>query len=160
MINGGASRCKWLYAVALGSLLLLALALRLWDLGAASLWYDELFVVMLAREPLAVVLDVVIRREAHIGLFNVVMYLSISLIGPSLSENLARVPSAIFGAAGSPQSQHWQRDSLAVRWGSLRRSWLQSIHITLPCHSNTFFFPATYWSRCVLSRLGASRVRR
>ncbi|MBX6313457.1 MAG: glycosyltransferase family 39 protein, partial [Isosphaeraceae bacterium] len=41
----------WGHAAALAAILMVAAALRLWDLGRLSLWYDEVITMRLARQP-------------------------------------------------------------------------------------------------------------
>lgn len=90
------------YAVAAALLAIAALGtvLRLWDLGAPSLWYDEIFGLALAQQPLPVVLDVIGGFVANMALYLLLMHVWMALIDPSVSDALPRLPSVVFGVAG------------------------------------------------------------
>ena len=64
------------------------------------MWWDELFTVALAGQPLGTVLAFILGPEAHIAAYQLLMHFWLALVGPTSSEVLVRLPSVIFGAAG------------------------------------------------------------
>jgi mannosyltransferase len=77
-----------------------ALALRLHDLSARSLWVDELFSVGLAAQSLPTILAVLYGEEANMTLYYLGMFSWVRLTGPDASEFWVRLPSVLLGAAG------------------------------------------------------------
>ncbi len=77
----------------------LAAGLRLHELGARSLWIDELFSVGLAVQDLRTTLAVLYGEEANMALYYAIMHLWLGLVGAAPSEVLARLPSVVFGLA-------------------------------------------------------------
>lgn len=76
------------------------LALRLHELGARSLWVDELFSVGLAAQDIGTVLTVLYGEEANMTLYYLVMFGWVRLVGPAADEVWMRLPGVLFGVAG------------------------------------------------------------
>ncbi|HEV2294409.1 MAG TPA: glycosyltransferase family 39 protein [Tepidisphaeraceae bacterium] len=87
---------SWL-TLALAAVLLVALAMRLWGIGAQSLWHDEVLTTLSATAPFSGVLESVERNENKPPLYFIVMNLWVRAAG--LSEAALRLPSALFGVA-------------------------------------------------------------
>ena len=85
--------------LALGTVLALATMLRLHELGARSLWVDELVSVGLATQDLGTILFVLYGEEANMTLYYLVMRGWVLLVGGGASEAWMRLPSALFGVA-------------------------------------------------------------
>ncbi|HVM96210.1 MAG TPA: glycosyltransferase family 39 protein [Candidatus Acidoferrales bacterium] len=93
-------RLRWL---ALLSMLVVALALRLYRLDQQSLWIDEVSSIEVARQPLSdIVLNYRPGRHPWRGAEQAPLsFLFMSLIfSPALPETTARLPSVLFGVAG------------------------------------------------------------
>jgi hypothetical protein len=71
-----------------------ALILRLIDLGAAQLWYDESFTALLSRLPLGQMITATIG-DTHPPLYYLITWLAAHTIGSSEAD--LRLPSVIFG---------------------------------------------------------------
>jgi len=80
-----------------GSIIALAAGLRLYRLGAESLWYDEAFSVSLAQWPLDALLRIVDigLRSTDRNLYNILLHVWIGIAGTS--EVSVRFPSALAG---------------------------------------------------------------
>ena len=76
------------------------LLLRLRDLGARSLWVDELFSVGLAAQSPSTILTVLYGEEANMALYYGVMFFWARLVGFAADEAWMRLPSVLFGVAG------------------------------------------------------------
>jgi len=99
---GGAFRRRALVStplLGLAAVIGLAAGLRLHELGARSLWIDELFSVGLAVQDLRTTLAVLYGEEANMALYYAIMHLWLGLVGAAPSEVLARLPSVVFGLA-------------------------------------------------------------
>ena len=83
--------------VALGVILTVALGIRVWGIGAQSLWHDEVLTTLSATVPFAEVVDAVQHNENKPPLYFFVMNLWVRAAG--LSEAALRWPSALFGTA-------------------------------------------------------------
>ena len=83
--------------LALGGILCLAAALRFYDLGGPSLWYDEIASLTFARQPLALLWSDWMLRETNPPLYYSVLHVWIRLFGES--ELSLRWPSALAGTA-------------------------------------------------------------
>lgn len=83
--------------LALTSVMLAALVMRLWGIGAQSLWHDEVLTTLSATAPFPEVIDSVERNENKPPLYFIVMNLWVRAAG--LSETALRLPSALFGVA-------------------------------------------------------------
>ncbi len=83
--------------VALAVILAAALGMRLWGIGAQSLWHDEVLTTLSATAPFPHVLDSVERNENKPPLYFIVMNLWVR--GAGLSETALRLPSARLGVA-------------------------------------------------------------
>jgi len=89
-------RFQWDWiTVALGVILVLALGIRAWRIGAQSLWHDEVLTTLSATVPFSQVVDSVQRNENKPPLYFLVMKLWVRAAG--LSEAALRWPSALFG---------------------------------------------------------------
>ncbi len=88
------------YFVLLAGCCAVGLFLRLDRLGAQSLWFDEADAVMLARQPLAVLVGNLAAAGQNGPLYTLFMHLWMSLFG--MSEVAVRLPSALAGAACIP----------------------------------------------------------
>jgi hypothetical protein len=73
---------------------------RLRDLGARSLWVDELFSVGLAAQNPSTILTVLYGEEANMALYYGFMYVWVRLVGAGADETWMRLPSVLFGVAG------------------------------------------------------------
>ncbi len=85
--------------LALVALLVFATVARVHDLGARSLWVDELFSVGLAVQDLSTILFVLYGEEANMALYYFVMSIWVRLVGGDASEFWLRLPSVAFGVA-------------------------------------------------------------
>jgi uncharacterized membrane protein len=83
--------------VALAVILFAAGALRLYDIGGESIWYDEAHTVRDARQPLGKIITKVPKRDFHPPLYFLMMHGWVRLAGDS--EAAVRLPSAAFGVA-------------------------------------------------------------
>ena len=70
-----------------------ALALRLFDLGAAQFWYDESFTALLSRLPFAQMIQAT-AGDTHPPLYYLITWSLASTVGSS--EVVLRLPSVIF----------------------------------------------------------------
>lgn len=84
-------------SLALGMILVLALVIRGWGIGAQSLWHDEVLTTLSATAPLSQVIESVERNENKPPLYFILMNLWVRAAG--LSETALRLPSALFGVA-------------------------------------------------------------
>jgi len=82
--------------VAIVAITALGLFLRLWQLGAQSLWYDEAQTLYVARFPLAEI----VRRTYRPPLYHFLLHFWAPIGGES--EFALRLPSALFGALVPP----------------------------------------------------------
>jgi len=92
-------------AAALGFVLLLvitlvALALRLHQLGDRSLWVDEAMSVVFASKPLPELFQLLVTEDIHPPLYPVLLHYWMAIFGSS--EFAARFPSLVFGVALIP----------------------------------------------------------
>ena len=86
----------WTWRLALGCILLVAAALRLYHLETPSQWWDEILVPLTAAFPVAYILDFSRHCEMHPPLY----HLFIKLVeGMGVSDFALRLPSAAFGLA-------------------------------------------------------------
>jgi uncharacterized membrane protein len=76
-------------------ILLVAATLRLYNLGAASFWFDEMLTITLSSESLAKIPAVVRQSEQTPPLLHYVMHVWLGRFG--LSEFWVRLPFAVFG---------------------------------------------------------------
>lgn len=76
-------------------ILVLALALRLWDIWRMSIWFDEAYSLFLAKQGLAEILRRLRVEDMHPPLYYVALGLWIRLFGTS--ELAIRLPSALMG---------------------------------------------------------------
>lgn len=83
----------------LGLVLVASAALRLRDLGARSLWIDELFGIALGAQDLSTTLAVLYGDEANMALYYLLMASWVRLVGGSADELWMRLPSVVFGVA-------------------------------------------------------------
>jgi 4-amino-4-deoxy-L-arabinose transferase-like glycosyltransferase len=83
--------------VAFVVILLVALGLRLWDLGDKSLWMDEIFTVEKASMPLSGMMSEIKNHDAHPPLFQLVEW---AFLRFGHGDGYARLPSVIFGVIG------------------------------------------------------------
>ena len=81
-------------------MIVIGLVLRLHDLGARSLWVDELFSVGLAAQDPSTMLTVLYGEEANMALYYAFMYVWVRLVGAGADETWMRLPSVLFGVAG------------------------------------------------------------
>jgi mannosyltransferase len=86
----------WKAGVAI-SIMGAALALRLYQLGAQSLWFDETYTVLVARMPVKLGLDFLVADGVHPPLFYWIEKVVLSL---GESDWLVRLPAMIFGVLG------------------------------------------------------------
>ncbi len=84
----------------LGLVIAIGLVLRLRDLGARSLWVDELFSVGLAAQDPSTILTVLYGEEANMALYYAFMFVWVRLVGAGADEAWMRLPSVLFGVAG------------------------------------------------------------
>lgn len=121
-----ASRRAWFEVAALALILALAAALRFWNLGGLSFWYDEVVPVRLARTPnpsaLVALLDRIETTRAP--LHPLVLQGWVRLFGPS--EFAARALSALCGVATVAVVWRLGRRLLDARTG-LWAAWLASV---------------------------------
>ena len=91
----------WVEALALGVPLLVLTALSLYQLGALSLWRDEVASVVFANAPLGDLLTVVGRDRETADLANMATYYLILHFWLAIgeSETWIRLPSVVFGVA-------------------------------------------------------------
>ena len=85
--SGGARAC------AIG-ILLLAACLRLWGLGAQSIWQDEAYSVVVARQPVVSIIQRQVEDSSP-PLYYVLLHLWVAAFGDS--EFASRLPSALCG---------------------------------------------------------------
>ena len=83
----------------LAPIFVLGLVLRLYDVGAESIWVDELSSIQRARWSLPELISDV-SQSVHPPLYFVILHYWVSLFGDS--EFAARLPSAIFGVLALP----------------------------------------------------------
>lgn len=89
-------------ALGLPVVLLIALAVRAWDLARESLWFDEILTAGLARGPLAAIAPILLRYDIHPPLHYYAVWASLRLFSGPGVEIAARLPSvwASVAAAG------------------------------------------------------------
>lgn len=92
----------WQYpAVALVALTVLALAIRVWGIAAAGVWFDEAYHVALVREPsVGTMLDAVLANPPSDPLFALLLRGWVAIAGHG--DVAIRVPSVIAGALTIP----------------------------------------------------------
>jgi hypothetical protein len=93
-------RRRTLPIVVLAIVIGIGLLLRLNELGARSLWVDELFTVGLAAQSPSTILTVLYGEEANMALYYGVMFVWARLVGVDADELWMRLPSVLFGVAG------------------------------------------------------------
>lgn len=76
-------------------IVLAGLVLRVWELGRASLWYDEVVTQIYAQAPFSRFFTMVLEIGNHMPLYFALMHLF-----PTDTEFWLRLPSALVGAAG------------------------------------------------------------
>jgi uncharacterized membrane protein len=76
-------------------IVLAGLVLRVWALGRASLWYDEIVTELYAQAPFSRFFTMVLEIGNHMPLYFALMHLF-----PTSSELWLRLPSALVGVAG------------------------------------------------------------
>lgn len=103
--------------IGLGMVLAFALGIRLWGIGAQSLWHDEVLTTISASVPFTQVAASVEQNENKPPLYFFVMNLWVRAAG--LSEVALRLPSALFGAAAVGVIYLLGRDLLADRRAGL-----------------------------------------
>jgi len=91
-----ASHARKRQALWLTAILLAALLLRLWDLGAKSLWLDEVMTVHKATSSFPVMMNEVIYTDAHPPLFQIIEWLWLRL---GSGDAFARLPAVFLGVA-------------------------------------------------------------
>ncbi|MCJ7548306.1 MAG: hypothetical protein MUQ30_01320, partial [Anaerolineae bacterium] len=79
---------------------LMAFAIRLWDLNATSLWYDETFVLVHAREGIIQAVAGLFREDNALPLHGLLLAIWIKLVGDY--EFTARYLSVLLGTIGAP----------------------------------------------------------
>jgi uncharacterized membrane protein len=79
----------------LSALAVIALALRLRDLGGPSLWVDEAMSVVFAAKPLPELFHLLVTQDIHPPLYPVLLHYWIAVAGNS--ETAVRLPSVLFG---------------------------------------------------------------
>ena len=80
--------------------ILMAFAIRLWDLNATSLWYDETFVLVHAREGILQTVAGLFREDNALPLHGLLLAIWIKLTGDY--EFTARYLSVLLGTIGAP----------------------------------------------------------
>ena len=88
------------YLVLLGGFLALGLFLRIDDLAGQSLWFDEADAVILARQPIDVLIGNLAAAGQNGPLYTLFLHLWMLLFGTS--EVAVRLPSVLAGAAAIP----------------------------------------------------------
>ncbi len=101
------------------ALMALALVLRLYRLGAQSLWFDETYTAWIARLPPARAWEALLADGVHPPLFYL---LQTAARGWAGSEFGLRLPSALAGSAATPLLFF-----LADRWIGRRAAWLAGL---------------------------------
>ena len=109
--------------VALILILVIAAALRLWGLGAKSLWLDEIMTVEKASMSYAGMIDEIRGHDAHPPLFQTIEWLFLRV---GRSDAWARLPSALAGIAGV-----WLASLIARRLFSRRAGTVAAILMAL-----------------------------
>ncbi len=94
--------------LALGVITGLALALRVWGLGASSITHDEAYGLWVATRPLSQVLPAIVS-DVHPPLYYLLLHFWLALGPPS--DAWARLPSALAGTALAPATY-----ALGRRW--------------------------------------------
>jgi len=87
-----------------GGLILVALALNIYRLGAPSLWFDEAFSVELARQPLPVLWHIIFGPEPNMELYYLLLHgwlVVTATLGLPPVEWIVRLPSALCAALGT-----------------------------------------------------------
>ena len=79
---------------------LIAFAIRLWDLNVTSLWYDETFVLVHAREGILQAVAGLFREDNALPLHGLLLAVWIKLVGDY--EFTARYLSVLLGTIGAP----------------------------------------------------------
>lgn len=87
------------WTLALTVVIAAAAVLRLHDLGARSLWVDELFSVGLAAQDPRTIVTVLYGEEANMTLYYLIMFAWLRVVGGDASEVWMRLPSMLFGLA-------------------------------------------------------------
>ena len=96
MLGASSSRRRRDHALLL-FILLLAAALRLWGLGAKSLWLDEAMTVQNASRPFVEMIRHLARFDAHPPLYQVIEWLWLRV---GQGDGFVRLPSVVAGALG------------------------------------------------------------
>src|SRR5579859_1400288 len=81
-----------------------ALALDMWRLAGASLWFDETYSIGLASQPIHVMWLYIWSREPNMQLYYLALHLWLSLttkLGIHPTEVIVRFPSVVFAALSS-----------------------------------------------------------
>jgi len=86
--------------VCVAALTVVAAALRLYGLTSKDIWYDEAFVLAIARLPIADILPTLVELDPHPPLFYVMMHAWLALAGAD--PLMARLPSVLFSTASVP----------------------------------------------------------
>lgn len=81
--------------MAFGAVLLAAVVVRGWGLGARSLWFDEAYSFSIARQPLLEIPRLLLGYDTHPPLYYVFLHVWMALLGKS--EVALRVPSVVAG---------------------------------------------------------------
>lgn len=106
------TRCLRQEAVGVLLLTLVGALLRFWQLGAQSLWLDELFSVMVARRGLADVLVGTLQGDTNPPLYNLLLHFALQF---GSDETAARFLSALFSTATIPLFYLFARRLFASR---------------------------------------------
>jgi uncharacterized membrane protein len=101
----------WVVAVCVGALLVAAAALRLWGIGAQSLWYDEVLTTKTAVVPLSDLWSATLEHENTPPLYFLLMNLWVRVFG--MSDVSLRIPSAILGVGAVAAMYHLGKATLA-----------------------------------------------
>lgn len=103
----------------LGAIVLLAAVLRVWHIGAQSVWIDEYLTLEVATPKPGYPLWQLLRHNIHGPLHAFAIYM-FSLV--SSNDGWLRLPSAIAGTATVPLAFAWMRPRFGARaacWGAL-----------------------------------------
>jgi hypothetical protein len=98
-------------------ILVLAAVLRLWNIGGASLWYDESFTAVISRLPYNQLLAAT-AGDVHPPAYYTVMHVLIGL-GLPYSAGWLRLPSALFSWAAVWAGMTWARERYGLAAGLL-----------------------------------------
>lgn len=78
-----------------------ALSFNLYQLGSPSLWFDEILSVERARQPLSVLLQIILNTQPNMALYYILLHFWLeftALLGLNPVEFVVRFPSSIFAA--------------------------------------------------------------